>query len=74
MENKSLFLLGDFNKELSKYDIHTPTNKSLDSLFSNMILPYILHLKRVSGYSKSKTVASQHRTSRGLLLKVSLRS
>ena len=31
-ENKSVFLLGDFNVDLLKYDKHAPTNEFLDSL------------------------------------------
>ena len=29
-ENKTIFLLGDFNINLLKYDIHPPTNEFLD--------------------------------------------
>ena len=29
-ENKSVFLLGDFNVDLLKYDKHAPTNEFLD--------------------------------------------
>ena len=42
-ENKTTFFLGDFNIDLLKYDSHTSTNEFLDSLSSNMILPYILY-------------------------------
>ena len=31
-ENKSIFLLGDFNINLLNYDIHLPTKAFLDSL------------------------------------------
>ena len=31
-ENKSVFLLGDFNVDLLKYDKHAPTNEFLDFL------------------------------------------
>ena len=52
-ENKTTFLLGDFNIDLLKYDSHTSTNEFLDSLSSNMVLPYILHPTRVTGHSKT---------------------
>ena len=31
-ENKTIFLLGDFNINLLNYDIHPPTNEFLDTL------------------------------------------
>ena len=52
-ENKTTFLLGDFNIDLLKYDSHTSTNEFLDSLSSNMVLLYILHPTRVTGCSKT---------------------
>ena len=41
-EQKQIFLLGDFNINLLNYNEHQPTNKFLDSLASNSIIPYIL--------------------------------
>ena len=52
-ENKTTFLIGDFNIDLLKYESHTSTNEFLDSLSSNMILPYILHPTRITGHSKT---------------------
>ena len=52
-ENKTTFLLRDVNKDLLKYESHTSTNEFLDSLSSNMILPYILHPTRITGPSKT---------------------
>ena len=49
-----LFLLGDFNINLSNYDIHQLTNEFLDSLFSYYFLPYILQPSR--GTSNFKTL------------------
>ena len=46
-ENKTIFLLGDFNIVLLKYDSHTPKNEFFDSFSSGMVLPYILHRTRV---------------------------
>ena len=42
-ENKTIFLLGDFNIYFIKYVNHSSINEFLDSLSSNMVLPYILH-------------------------------
>ena len=47
-EKKNIFLLGDFNFNLLKYDKHAGTNEFIDSLY----LPYILHPTRVTGHSK----------------------
>ena len=52
-ENKTIFLLGDFNVDLLKYESHPPTNEFLDSLSSNMFLPYILLPTRVTSHSKT---------------------
>ena len=54
-ENKTSFLLGDFNIDLFKYDSHTSINKFLDSLSSNVVLIYILHPTRVTSHSKTLT-------------------
>ena len=53
-ENKTIFLLGDFNIDLLNYDIHQPTNEFLDSLFSYYFLPHILQPSR--GTSNFKTL------------------
>ena len=42
-ETKTILFLRDFNVGLLKHDGHTPANKVLDSLSSNIILPYMLH-------------------------------
>ena len=52
-ENKSVFLLGDFNVDLLKYDKHAPTNEFLDSLSSHMFLPHIFRPTRISTTSKT---------------------
>ena len=52
-ENKSIFLLGDFNVNLLKYDKHAPTNEFLDSLSSHMFLPHIVQPTRISTTSKT---------------------
>ena len=52
-EKKTVFLLGDFNVDLSKYEQHSPTNEFLDSLASSMFLPYIIKPTRVTSNSKT---------------------
>ena len=52
-ENKIVFLLGDFNINLLKYEKHDPINELLDSLSSNMVLLYILHSTRIHGQSRT---------------------
>ena len=47
-ESKSIFLLGDFNVDLLKYDHHARTNDFLDSMF----LPHIIQPSRVTSNSK----------------------
>ena len=53
-ESITIFLLGDFNVDLLKYDHHAPTNEFLDSLSSQMFLPHI-QLTRVTCNSKTLT-------------------
>ena len=52
-EQKSVFLLGDFNIDLLNYNVHNPTNEFLDSLASNSFLPYILQPTRITSHSKT---------------------
>ena len=52
-EQKTVFLLGDFNVDLLKYEHRKATNEFLDSLSSNMILPYIIQSTRITSHSKS---------------------
>ena len=52
-EKKNVFLLGDFNVDLLKYDKHPGTNEFIDSRSSYMYLPYILHPTRVTGHSQT---------------------
>ena len=51
--NKQVFILGDFNINLLKYNIDTPITNYVNFLFSKQFLPYILHPSRVSGYSST---------------------
>ena len=52
-EQKSVFLLGDFNVNLLNYNDHNPTNEFLDSLASNSFVPYILQPTRLTSHSKT---------------------
>ena len=52
-ENKSVFILGDFNADILKCDKHAPTNEFLDSLSSHMFLPHIVQPTRISTTSKT---------------------
>ena len=52
-EQKTVFLLGDFNIDLLNYNVHNPTNECLDSLTSNSFLPYILQPTRIISHSKT---------------------
>ena len=52
-EKKNVFLLGDFNVDLLKYDKHAGTKEFIDSFSSYMYLPYILHPTRVTVHSQT---------------------
>ena len=52
-ENKTVFLLGDFNIDLLNYDQHSLTNEFLDSLSSHMLLPHIVQPTRIRNNSKT---------------------
>ena len=51
-ENKTVFLLGDFNIDLLNYDQHSLTNEFLESLSSHVLLPHILQPTRIRNNSK----------------------
>ena len=52
-EQKSVFLLGDFNVNLSSYNEHNQTNEFLDSLASNSFIPLILQPARITSHSNT---------------------
>ena len=52
-EQKSVFLLGDFNVNLLNYNEHNQTNKFLDSLASNSFIPLILQPTRITSHSNT---------------------
>ena len=47
-EQKSIFLLGDFNVNLLNYKEHNEANEFLDSLASNLFIPLILQPTRIN--------------------------
>ena len=52
-EQKSIFLLGDFNVSLLNYNEHNQTNEFLDSLASNSSIPLILQPTRITSHSNT---------------------
>ena len=50
-EQKTVFLLADFNVDLLKYEQHKATNEFLDSLSSNMFLPHTVQPTRITSQS-----------------------
>ena len=52
-EQKSVFLLGDFDVNLLNYNEHNQTNEILDSLASNSFIPLILQPTRITSHSNT---------------------
>ena len=52
-EQKSIFLLGDFNVNLLNYNEHNRTNEFLDSLASSSFIPLILQPTRITSHSNA---------------------
>ena len=52
-EQKSMFLLGDFNVNLLNYNEHNQTNEFLDSVASNSFIPLILQPTRITSHSNT---------------------
>ena len=52
-EQKSIFLLGDFNVNLLNYNGHNQTNEFSDSLSSNSFIPLILRPTRITSHSNT---------------------
>ena len=52
-EQKSIFLLGDFNVNLLNYNEHNETNEFLDSLACNSFIPLILQPTRITSHSNT---------------------
>ena len=54
-EQKSIFLLGDFNVNLLNYNEHTQTNEFLDSVASKSFIPFTLQSTRITSHSNTLT-------------------
>ena len=52
-EQKSIFLLGDFNVNLLNYNEHNQANEFLDSLASNSFMPLILQSTTITSHSNT---------------------
>ena len=52
-EQKSIFVLEDFNVNLLNYNEQLQTNEFLDSLASDSFIPLILQLTRITSHSYS---------------------
>ena len=52
-EQKSIFLLGDFNVNLLSYNEHNQTIEFLDSLAFNSFMPLILQPTKITSYSNT---------------------
>ena len=50
-ENKTLFIMGDFNINYYNYSSHTETNDFINLMVSNYLLSHILHPTRVTDHS-----------------------
>ena len=50
-ENKTVFMMGDFNINLLKYESHPETNDFINLMVSHYLLPHILHPTRVTDHS-----------------------
>ena len=76
-EQKSVFLLGDFNANLLNYNNHNLTTEFLDSVTSNSFFPYVLQPTRLTSHSKTlidnifSNIVSPEAISRNLTLTIS---
>ena len=52
-EQKTVYLLGDLNFDLLKYEQYKATNEFLDCLSSNMFLPHIVQQTRITSHLKT---------------------
>ena len=48
LENKKIVLLGDFNVDLLNYDSNHDVSNFLDTMHSNLLLPYITTPTRIT--------------------------
>ena len=52
-ENKTIFLLGDFNIDLMKSETEMNTQNFFDMITSNLMVPHIIYPTRISSTSKT---------------------
>ena len=52
-QNKKIILMGDFNIDLLKYDMHGNSHDFLDVMYANFLLPSISTSSRVTPHSKT---------------------
>ena len=52
-EDKRLFLIGDFNIDLLKVDMDTPTTNFFDTITSNLLVPHIIHPTRITANTRT---------------------
>ena len=57
-EQKSVFLLGEYNVNLLNYNNHNPTNELLDSFACNSFVPYILQPTQLPTLKHLQTIYS----------------
>ena len=55
MENKHVYIMGDFNIDLLKHNVHNPTSHFVDCLFSNSFVPLIQKPTRITDSSATLT-------------------
>ena len=52
-ENKEIIIMGDFNIDILKYDTNSNSAMFLDSMYENLLLPYIISPTRVTPRSQT---------------------
>ena len=52
-ENKTIFLLGDFNVDLMKAETDANTANFFDNITSNLMVPHIIYPTRITSTSKT---------------------
>ena len=51
INNKSCYIMGDFNIDLMKNNTHKPTNDFINMMFSNALIPLINKPTRITSHS-----------------------
>ena len=50
-ENKNVVIMGDFNIDMLKFEMHSKTNSYIDNIFSNAYIPLITKPTRLTPHS-----------------------